>query len=557
MRIPAAQPKPTPSIDSRESLIFGIYDRLGDHGHCTADVVIAPAKKDGQPDWENTGPANVAALPGDQWPDDVHEANRACVIVSDIDGCDPDSTFIVIVHPETGVPGMFQIHGPEIDRDVADSIVGRDLGNRPPKKDQSRIQLSAGKLMDDLKTPVAANDNKPDFDERLIPFLESYGGTIKGNALLGATVNQSAGQIWFTDEGALFWSRRDGVRKIELPPKPKDRFTFDWFGDLDEDMPKEEIVKGAFGVDEFTMISGKPGSGKSVITTDLACHVAAGMEWHSRPVKQGLVIYIAAERKALTKRRMRAFRKHHGVDEIPLAVLGGMLDLTSGLADANAIIQTVKAAEEYSGQKCVWVIVDTLTRVFGPGDQNTSKDMTKFVQACDTIREGITGTHLTVIHHTGWAGDRGKGAIDLDGAVDASFLVKKEAAGYILECDGTNDGDEGVIARFRMEGVQVGEKDGEPTMAPVVVPADAVTAGERLVANVKGHKAKALEVIRKLAADGSRVPQGLWRSAFYAEYPGIEINTLKSRFKRAKDSLVDDGLVSEAEDGFKVAEAGT
>ncbi|MEH3090765.1 MAG: AAA family ATPase [Agrobacterium cavarae] len=552
-----AQPKDTPSIDSRESLIFGIYDRLGEHGHCTADVVIAPAKENGEPDWENTGPANLSALLGDQWPEDVAEANRACVIVSDIDGCDPDSTFIVIVHPETGVPGMFQIHGPDIDRDVADSIVGRDLGNRPPKKEQTRLQAAAEKLMDDLKTPVAANDNKPDFDDRLVPFLEAYGGNIRSTTLFGAVVDNAAGQIWFGTNGALFFSARTGVRHIDLPPKPKDRFTFDWFGDLDEDMPKEEIVKGAFGVDEFTMISGKPGSGKSVITTDLACHVAAGMPWHGRPVKQGLVIYIAAERKALTKRRMRAFRKHHGIDEIPLAVLGGMLDLTSGLADANAIIQMVKAAEEYSGQKCVWVIVDTLTRVFGPGDQNTSKDMTKFVQACDTIREGITGTHLTVIHHTGWAGDRGKGAIDLDGAVDASFLVKKEAAGYILECDGTNDGDEGVIARFRMQGVQVGEKDGEPTMAPVVVPADAVTAGEQLVANVKGHKAKALEVIRKLAAEGKTAPQGLWRSAFYAEYPGIDTNTLKSRFKRAKDSLVDDGLVIEADGCFGVSEADT
>lgn len=554
MRFPSAQPKPTPSINSRESLIFGIYDRLGDHGHCTADVVIAPAKEGGQPDWENTGPANVAALPGDQWPDDVHEANRACVIVSDIDGCDPDSTFIVIVHPETGVPGMFQIHGPEIDRDVADSIVGRDLGNRPPEKDQSRLQVSAGKLMDDLKTPVAANDNKPEFDERLVPFLEVYGGTIKGNALLGATVNQSAGQIWFTEQGALFWSRRDGVRKIELPPKPKDRFTFDWFGDLDEDMPKEEIVKGAFGVDEFTMISGKPGSGKSVITTDLACHVAAGMAWHGRPVKQGLVIYIAAERKALTKRRMRAFRKHHGIDEIPLAVLGGMLDLTSGLADANAIIQTVKAAEEYSGQKCVWVIIDTLTRVFGAGDQNASKDMTKFVQACDTIREGITGTHLTVIHHTGWAGDRGKGAIDLDGAVDASFLVKKEAAGYILECDGTNDGDEGVIARFRMEGVQVGEKDGEPTMAPVVVPADAVTASDMAEKLISGFDRKAMEALMSLSDNGEPAPMALWRNAYRNMYDGEEKGKIDARFNRAKEKLLGLGRIDQIDGGFIVCE---
>lgn len=551
-----AQPKETSATDSRESLIFGIYDRLSDHGHCRADVVIAPAKENGEADWEKVCPVNLSALPGDQWPEDASEANRACVLVDDIDGCDAKTSMLLFLR-EDGQPSMEQISGPDADGDIAMRIIGRDIGARPPVREPSPLQESLAKLTDDLTRPAPANDNQPDFDDRLVPFLEAYGGNIRGTTLFGAVVDNNAGQIWMGASGALFFSTRTGVRHIDLPPKAKDRFTFDWFGDLDEDMPKEEIVKGAFGVDEFTMISGKPGSGKSVITTDLACHVAAGMEWHGRPVKQGLVIYIAAERKALTKRRMRAFRKHHGIDDIPLAVLGGMLDLTSGLADANAIIQMVKAAEEYSGQRCVWVIVDTLTRVFGPGDQNTSKDMTKFVQACDTIREGISGTHLTVIHHTGWAGDRGKGAIDLDGAVDASFLVKKEAAGYILECDGTNDGDEGIIARFRMEGVQVGEKDGEPTMAPVVVPTDAVTAGERLVANITGHKAKALDVIRRLAAEGKTAPQGLWRSAFYAEYPGVDTNTLKSRFKRAKDSLIYDGLVIEADGGFGVSEADT
>ena len=34
------------------------------------------------------------------------------------------------------------------------------------------------------------------------------------------------------------------------------------------------------------------------------------------------------------------------VDDIPLAVLGGMMDFTSGMADANAIIAIVKAMEE-------------------------------------------------------------------------------------------------------------------------------------------------------------------------------------------------------------------
>lgn len=365
-------------------------------------------------------------------------------------------------------------------------------------------------------------------------------------------------------KNAIGWLKPTDAPKRTRPAaandnNPPERFAVDWFGDIEEDQPKEEIVRGVFGVDEFTMISGKPGSGKSVITTDLACHIASGMDWHGRPVKQGMVAYIAAERRGLTKRRMMAFRKHHGVGNIPLALIGGRLDLTSTLADANAIAAQIQKLSEECGHPCVWIVIDTLTRTFGPGDQNASKDMTRFVQACDTIRETVTGSHLTVIHHTGWAGDRGKGAIDLDGAVDASFLVKKEGGAYVLECDGTNDGEEGPVAHFKMQGVQVGTdaETGEPTMAPVVIPHDGKTAGDRLVANISGHKAKALDVLRGLSDDGSVVPQGLWRSAFYSEYPDVEVNTLKSRFNRAKVSLGDDELIIEEDGGFRVLSTGT
>lgn len=329
------------------------------------------------------------------------------------------------------------------------------------------------------------------------------------------------------------------------------RFTIDWFGDIEDSLPKETFIKGVLGVNEFTMLSGKPGTGKSVIVTDMACHVAAGMEWHGRRVKQGLVVYIAAERKDLTKRRMLAFRKRHGVGRIPLVVLGGRIDLTSSVKDAEELAAIIKQAELDCGQPCVWIIIDTLTRVFGPGDQNASKDMTKFIQACDTLREAVTGSHLKVIHHTGWAGDRGKGAIDLDGAVDASFLVKKEAGGYLLECDGTNDGDEGVITHFRMEGVQVGiDEDGQPTMAPVVIPAARVSDADVAERLLSGFDKQAIETLQSLSEDGEPVPMALWRTAYRDHYAGEEKGTVDGRFNRAKDKLVKHGHISQVGGSF-------
>ncbi len=342
-------------------------------------------------------------------------------------------------------------------------------------------------------------------------------------------------------------------------PASTGRFDLTWFGDIDTTQVKKTFVKGVLGDGEFTMASGLPGTGKSAIMTDVACHVAAGMDWHGRKVRQGFVVYIAAERKKLTERRMAAFRKRHGIGSIPLLVLGGFIDMTSTDVDTRALISTIRQAERQCGQSCVWIVIDTLTRVFGPGDQNASKDMGRFVANCDLMLKE-TGAHVTVIHHTAWNGERGKGAIDLDGAVDASFMVKKKGGGsYVLECDGANDAEDGVVTTFRMESVIVGEdEDGTPTTAPVIVPDDTKEAAEAFAAAVaSGHTGKALAVLRDLRRWGGRVVLDEWRKEFYAAYPGEKPHTLKTRFLRAREALLGAGTVLVEDGGFVVAEDGT
>ncbi|ABE61239.1 RecA-family ATPase-like protein [Nitrobacter hamburgensis X14] len=352
----------------------------------------------------------------------------------------------------------------------------------------------------------------------------------------------------------------DGLLRKSDPPiaandnEPKSRFNLTWFDDIEADKPKAWVIKNVLGRGEHTLISGLPGTGKSVVATDGACHVAAGMEWFGRKTTQGLVLFVAAERKALTERRMMAFRKHHGVKDVPLLVLGGRLDLTSSLADAKALAGIVQQAEIDCGQKCVWIIIDTLTRVFGAGDQNTSKDMGRFIQACDELIR-LTGAHVTVVHHTAWSGERGKGAIDLDGAVDASFMVVKNSGTYTLKCDGANDGDEGTIATFTMQSVELAkDEDGEPTTAPVVVPGESLA--DRLA--LKGHTKGVLAALNSIIEDdgiepeGSDFPEGImvvkekqWRAAYYEAESGASVETLKKRFGRAKKDLLAKGQVKQ------------
>lgn len=395
--------------------------------------------------------------------------------------------------------------------------------------------------------PDAANDNGFAIDQQQITSM---------------LANTLARQKRAADGGtpAAYAPATNQPANMDAPPAPpakKERFELTWFDEIEEGKPKETILKGWLGEGEFTTISGLPGTGKSVVTTDLACHIAAGMDWHGIKVKQGLVVYVAAERKKLTERRMMAFRKHYDAHDVPLLVVGGRLDFTRDLKDANDLIAAIRGAETVTNMKCVWVIIDTLTRVFGGGDQNASKDMSRFVQSCDHILTE-TKAHVTAIHHSAWSGERGKGAIDLDGAVDASFMVKKDGVKHKLVCDGTNDGEDGDVLSFTMQSVTIGhDEEGEPTTAPVVVPAADVkmTSG-----TLKGYRGEVLSALVKavekngIEPDGDAFPDGVkvvdeqvWRTEFYAgrdtgNVAGAE--TARKQFQRAPKQLMESSHVN-------------
>lgn len=354
---------------------------------------------------------------------------------------------------------------------------------------------------------------------------------------------------------AEVWSRYTAT-----PANDNQRFQVTWFDDVDKSPAKKEIVKGVIGAGEFSLWVAKPGTAKSVLLCDIGCHIAAGIDWHGRKVKQGLVVFFAAERKKLTERRVAAWRKKHDVTGIPFVVVGGKLDLTGGLIDAKALAATIKRCEEKSGLPCHLVILDTVTRTFGAGDQNSSKDMQRFIQSADELTRA-TDSHVAAIHHSGWAGERGKGAIDLDGAVDISYGISVTGKGptkvFKLECTGANDGEDGDITSFRLDSVELGtDAEGKVTTAPVVVQVDgAKQDGSNLN---KGSTAKALDALRVAiqehgvcAPDGSPgFPDGVptvtrdqWRAEFFAvtkaKEPDIKERTLSQRFLRASGELID------------------
>jgi hypothetical protein len=195
--------------------------------------------------------------------------------------------------------------------------------------------------------------------------------------------------------------------------------------------PEPLIGSEVLFIDTLNWLVGKPGDGKSFVALDLAGCVATGIRWHGHSVRQGRVLYIAAEGVRGVKRRVRAWEHKHGakmagVDFLPFPVQstnGGHWDALVGLA----------AEVDYT-----LIVVDTQARVTVGVEENSNKEMGTFVHQAERLRQASAACTI-LVHHTGAGSERGRGATTLDGALTTIMLCEKSGSVITLKCQKNKD----------------------------------------------------------------------------------------------------------------------
>jgi RecA-family ATPase len=231
-----------------------------------------------------------------------------------------------------------------------------------------------------------------------------------------------------------------------VPPPPAAASSrlpsFVLYSDLKEDAAsKSWLVDRMLGCGEMSAFYGPPGCGKGVIIEDMALHIAAGRPWHGRAVTRGAVLYVALERKTLVERRAIAFRKKHGLLDLPFAIAGGVYDFRNP-AIPPQIADICRQVERETGESVVLIIVDTLSRALAGGDENSSKDMGAVVTASAVLQEK-TGAHVLWVHHIPHDSDRLRGHGALLGAVDTTLSVSRNGNLRSATVIKANDSEEG------------------------------------------------------------------------------------------------------------------
>jgi KaiC/GvpD/RAD55 family RecA-like ATPase len=294
-----------------------------------------------------------------------------------------------------------------------------------------------------------------------------------------------------------------------------------WFEDIAPPTTSAALVKGVLDECGMSVLYGESGAGKTFFTLDLALHIALGWEWRGHKVRQGGVIYIAAEGQGGIRKRIEAFRQQHDLKNAapPFALIPTSVDLLNPDADTAPLIVKVKEAAERFPVKLV--VVDTLARAMAGGNENASDDMGAFIRNIDRIKQE-TGAHVLIVHHCGKDTAKGaRGHSSLRAATDTEIeLTSNGDTGIKSACiKKQKDGEEGIEFVFRLEGLIIGkDEDGDPIRSCVVHHEEAGASGSSKQKKSKPpppEQQAALDILRNIMIEKGRsvthnaIPRGV------------------------------------------------
>ncbi|GMR20198.1 MAG: hypothetical protein BMS9Abin36_0793 [Gammaproteobacteria bacterium] len=337
------------------------------------------------------------------------------------------------------------------------------------------------------------------------------------------------------------------------------RFPYIWFDRIAEYVPADYLIKGLIDRQSCGVVYGPAGSGKTFFGIDMAAHIATGMQWRDKRVRQGLVVYVAAEAGASILRRFTAWRDRHlgesFEDRVPLGIITKGINLLDQEAVAELLGELEQIAEE-AGLPLALVVFDTLSRSIPGGDENSPRDMTSAIHAADMIRDRL-GAATLFVHHSGKDSTKGaRGHSALFAAADTVIAIND----HIATVEKSRDGETGADFGFKLDVVGMGQDtDGDPITTCVIVPTDAAPKKQRKK-TLPGAAQVALKALHEAIADhGQRMPEtgtipagvhavdlDTWRNRFRLRYGTDDRGNraVRQAFQRGREILLRDQLVA-------------
>jgi len=311
------------------------------------------------------------------------------------------------------------------------------------------------------------------------------------------------------------------------------------------------LIRGIIEVKGLFLIFGDPASGKSFLAVDMACCVATGLDWHSNKVQAGCVFYIAGEGNRGYSARSAAWSvlNDTSLDDAPLFFSNN----TINISDPQSVIMLndeITAMTNQTGLLPRLIIIDTLARAMD-GDENSSRDMTSFVQQLDQLKD-LHKCAILLVHHTGHSDkSRARGSTVLKGALDGEYRVTKTNDGTVrLECTKMKESEAPASMAFKLTDVQLPALDdeGNPVYKAAIECIDYSEPARPSSAGMGKNQKLGLSALNELIAEQQESqtnddPDAVWVTVDdwrkHSETKGL----IRQRFNEVKKSLLDAELI--------------
>jgi hypothetical protein len=358
----------------------------------------------------------------------------------------------VVIVPDNDLPGWRYAHkAVEAIWGIAKNVKVVDLQLQNEKEDAYEFVHQYGKQREDLVAMVKAAPKLMHIDDVTVPE--------RLNALkLDAPIDVPASLPLPIDIAKEFAGEPAVKAKDNKEAKPPKTVNIEAWDDI-QDEPVEWLIHGILPRKAFTALYGPPGSFKSFIALDMAEAIATGRPWMGNEVeKQGAVLYICGEGFGGMGARIKACQIHHSTPKgAPIYVIRHQLNLRSSAEDFNALMMAVVQLVETTGIEFQLLIIDTLARAFGGGNENDSDAMGSFITSMGKIQEFLACA-LMVLHHSGKDLAKGlRGHSSLLGAVDTQLEILRfeDQAKGIISLTKQKDGQDGIRIGFEMTEVEI------------------------------------------------------------------------------------------------------
>ena len=332
------------------------------------------------------------------------------------------------------------------------------------------------------------------------------------------------------------------VAPFAMIPSLQQQALFDHVLDVSLE-PPQYLIEEILVANTIAALVAPSYSGKSYVAVDMACSVATGQTFHGKPVTKGSVFCVIGESRTGWRRRINSWCKDKGIMPAKQAMPLHLSRYGLNFRDPATVEAIKSELREFDDIKLI--IIDTLARSFGGGNENAAQDMGQFIDACDQLKYEF-GVTVLIVHHKGKdtaAGARGSSAFYA--ALDTSMVINKVGNDIQLTCDKQKEGPEFEPMQFCF--VELSIEPEPPVLA--LVPSSAKPKGLKM----SKHEELAMQTFVE-ATKGMSPPIGLhldeWRSHFHRRHTGDNIQSKNTAFRRARDALVSKGYLKVADDFY-------